>query len=354
MPTFKVGVQLHPQATTTDDLRAAWRAADALEVDSIWVWDHFYPLYGDPDAAHFECYTLLAAMAVETSHAHIGALVTCNSYRNPNLLADMSRTIDHLSGGRFMLGIGVGLVRARLHEYGYEFGTAPERLRDARPRPADHHGALRQAHAAAARLDPDPHRRFGSEGHAAAHRRARRRVELVRPARGRTRRRTRSSTSGARSSSATRARSSAPSAINASEIDDWQAYLDAGAEHLIVMAGPPSTSTPSASSWTAPGRRSNRRHFPHLLPDQVPPVAAGVQDFAEELVAAGEQISMTRNDRRRSRHRECGSADGCLGRSELIRVLLLAVVLDDDVPRRNRNIDVARRTFLVGLARRTV
>lgn len=142
MQEIKIGVSIAPQFGDMAVMRDRWIEAEQLGADAVYTCDHFFPMELDedvasatahanqPDAKNFEATTVQAAMAATTSRIEIGCIVHANSYRNPNLMADIARTIDHISGGRFILGIGSGYQQRDYEEYGYEYGTTKSRLLD--------------------------------------------------------------------------------------------------------------------------------------------------------------------------------------------------------------------------------
>jgi alkanesulfonate monooxygenase SsuD/methylene tetrahydromethanopterin reductase-like flavin-dependent oxidoreductase (luciferase family) len=118
------------QYTSWADLRAAGIRADELGYDDIFTWDHLYPIVGSPDGPMLEAYTVLAAWAEATSRARLGLMVGANPFRNPALVAKMITTLDHVSGGRAILGIGGAWFETEHRAFGFEFGESPgERLR---------------------------------------------------------------------------------------------------------------------------------------------------------------------------------------------------------------------------------
>ncbi len=128
--TVKFGANCWNQYTTWADLREAGMRADRLGFDSIWTWDHLYPIQGDHEGPIFEGYLTLAAWAEATERATVGLMVGANTFRNPAVVAKMVTTLDHISDGRAVLGIGGAWFETEHRGLGLEFGGSPgERLR---------------------------------------------------------------------------------------------------------------------------------------------------------------------------------------------------------------------------------
>jgi F420-dependent oxidoreductase-like protein len=127
--SISLGVHVGQQNMAMDDMRKLWRKLDSSGVDWISAWDHFYeaPPKGGTEP-HFEALATLGALAAETSNARIGCLVFYVGYRNPALLAKAATTLDHITGGRFELGIGAGWHIWEANAYGYPFPDIGTRL----------------------------------------------------------------------------------------------------------------------------------------------------------------------------------------------------------------------------------
>lgn len=127
---IKLGALCWNQYTSWADLREAGIRADRIGFDSLWTWDHLYPIVGDHHGPIFEGYLTMAAWAEMTERATIGLMVGANPFRNPALVAKQITTLDHISGGRAVLGIGAAWFETEHVGLGIEFGGSPgERLR---------------------------------------------------------------------------------------------------------------------------------------------------------------------------------------------------------------------------------
>jgi alkanesulfonate monooxygenase SsuD/methylene tetrahydromethanopterin reductase-like flavin-dependent oxidoreductase (luciferase family) len=122
MSELKLGINLWSQASDWPSFLEAGRRADALGYDHLWTWDHVYAIFGDPYQPIFEGYTALAALAGATSRIRLGLFVGANTFRNPGLAVKGLTTIDQISGGRAILGIGGAWFEAEHTAFGIDFG----------------------------------------------------------------------------------------------------------------------------------------------------------------------------------------------------------------------------------------
>jgi F420-dependent oxidoreductase-like protein len=130
MESVDFGVQIEPQyGFTYQHIREVASEAERLGFESIWVSDHFFMTEDSLDVNCLECWTVLTALARDTSRLRLGAMVASQSYRNPALSANMAASVDHISGGRLNYGIGAGWKEIEYNAYGYGFPGAGRRIR---------------------------------------------------------------------------------------------------------------------------------------------------------------------------------------------------------------------------------
>ena len=123
MSDLKLGILLWTQATTWPEMLDAAKRVDRLGYEHLWSWDHLYAIFGDPHQPIFEGWTTLAAWARETQRTRLGLLVGANTFRNPGLVAKMAATLDHVSDGRAILGIGGAWMEIEHQAHGIDFGS---------------------------------------------------------------------------------------------------------------------------------------------------------------------------------------------------------------------------------------
>jgi F420-dependent oxidoreductase-like protein len=125
---IRFGIQTGQQNVSYEELARLWRDADRWGYDSLWAFDHHFPIFTDPAGPCMEAWTTLSALAGVTTNARIGHMVNGNTYRAPALLAKQAATLDHISGGRLNLGIGAGWFEPEHTALGFEFKTVRGRL----------------------------------------------------------------------------------------------------------------------------------------------------------------------------------------------------------------------------------
>jgi len=119
----KLGILLWSQATDWPSFESAAKRVDELGYEHLWTWDHVYAIFGDPYQPIFEGYSTLAAWAKVTTRTRLGLLVGANTFRNPALVTKTVTTLDHISDGRAIAGIGGAWFEQEHTEYGIEFGA---------------------------------------------------------------------------------------------------------------------------------------------------------------------------------------------------------------------------------------